>query len=307
MDLYLGNSLLERIEAAPGNHHIPLLKRLSSRSAFNAFRAELAQTLQFKEVAGERGQCILDAIQQGDTGHERGSTSAPVKDAVARSNALQDHLADLQQLAAGKQRRDSGHGYESGDESDRGHRAKLRREQLPWADQDEGGSDEQNPNGSQNRQLLRLFSANPSFVVFYIRCQPSAPPGFPRLSGTPLSRDTVNLDNVSSSLYHVHPLKESVGRLGDREITFGAPKPAKTVKNQADWHTAWWRSSVKLIGAEAFSFTLPAHKANPFGRALRILAALVLASDIFAEEDKETDVDVEEKKKEEADNDWRAA
>jgi hypothetical protein len=260
-----------------GNHP----NHSAREKAFEEFRAELAQQAQLEEAAGERGRRILDATQQGGDGLNR-PTVPPAEDVRTGSGgtatlALQDHLADLQRLVPRKRPRDDGDDYNSGDESDGRGRPKLQREQLPWAMRgDEDSSDERNINGPENRKLLRLFSINPSFVVSDIRLCASSPPGFPQSEWNAIVRgNAVNLDNVFSNLHHVHPPKENIGRLGDREITFGAPKPAKVVETHADWHAAW---STTVL---AYSFVFPHRRAelDAYGQyILRLFAAKVLSA-----------------------------
>ncbi|KAJ3506837.1 hypothetical protein NMY22_g17117 [Coprinellus aureogranulatus] len=61
----------------------------------------------------------------------------------------------------------------------------------------------------------------------------------------------INLDQFFSSLHHLHPPKESVGRMGSTEITFTKQDPAKHIQTAGEWTSAWNLASC------AYSFVFP--------------------------------------------------
>lgn len=204
------------------------------KSAYRSIVADVNQESKLEKKATERGQRISDA--QHDHEDANGSDDEAVHFQESRRSNLFKRARGIV-----RERDDEDEFDEDDIESlSPGKRAKLERDQLPWAAEDDRASLDTNPGGLKNRELLRLFSLNPSLVVADIRNSATAPSGFPSSEWNNIIRgNAVNLDNVRSYMHLVNPPKESVGRLGDREITFGEAKPTKCVEGPADWHSTW--------------------------------------------------------------------
>lgn len=65
-------------------------------------------------------------------------------------------------------------------------------------------------------------------------------PRFPRIRMEAYFKgESVNLDVVFSSLHHIAPPKENVGRIGGMEISLGKSDLARKVQMSSDWNIAW--------------------------------------------------------------------
>jgi len=118
-------------------------------------------------------------------------------------------------------------GDNNDDDEDAYPKRKIDRTKLPWHHGDVASRDTSNPIVLANRELLRYYARNIAAVKQDAILSPSAPEGIPpsefenALRGQP-----INLDNILSSLNHIRPPQENVGRIGTTEIRFDANKPA---------------------------------------------------------------------------------
>ncbi|KAF6741013.1 hypothetical protein DFP72DRAFT_835552 [Ephemerocybe angulata] len=235
--------------------------------AFQSYWTDIEKEAELQAQATARGERIIGGAVRRERHRREKSAEA----------AAQDALAGLERLIPKRARPGPGDVDDDGDgESDFvSKHPRLDREQLPWAGKDDDFGAAANTGGVENRKLLRLFAHNPRFVVADLRNSASAPAGFPTSEWNNIVRGTpINLDNVLSHLHHVNPPKESVGRLGDREITFGEPKPTRVVESAADWHASW----VKSIAATSFVFPHRRDELEQYGEHIMQLFAAKVPS-----------------------------
>jgi hypothetical protein len=81
------------------------------------------------------------------------------------------------------------------------------------------------------------------------------PQGFPDTEWDHIIRgDPVDLDVVLSSLHHIAPVKENLGRVGSTQISLGQSDPARKITTSGEWTSAWNAT------ARAITFAFPHRK-----------------------------------------------
>jgi hypothetical protein len=100
-------------------------------------------------------------------------------------------------------------------------------------------------------EILVKFAHDYTTVKHWSIVAHSAPSGFPPVEWENIIKGKpVSLDNVLSSLHHISPIKENIGHVGSTEISLGHTKPARKVKTNGEWTSAW-NATIK---ATAFAF-----------------------------------------------------
>ena len=104
--------------------------------------------------------------------------------------------------------------------------------------------------------ILSQFAADFHSIKHWILSTQSAPRGFPSTEWDHIIKGKpVDLNVVLSSLHHVSPVKENIGRVGSTEISLGHTEPTRRVHTSGEWTSAW-NATVK-----AYTFTFP-HREN---------------------------------------------
>ncbi|TEB27305.1 hypothetical protein FA13DRAFT_1613320, partial [Coprinellus micaceus] len=79
-----------------------------------------------------------------------------------------------------------------------------------------------------------------NYAVSQLRNSLVAPLGIPQPEWSNIVKgQPINLDQFFSSLHQIHPVQESVGRLGTTEIAFMKPEPAKHIQTASEWSSSW--------------------------------------------------------------------
>ena len=164
-------------------------------------------------------------------------------------------------------RRDETEGSESDDDDDpRGPSNKKRRlyfSELSWCDaESEARERELGDNQRNTRAILDTLAKDYVYAEKQIRTSAAAPRGFPLGEWKHIIRgEPVNLDAVYSSIHHLAPVKENVGRIGRHEISLGTTDPVRKVQTMGNWIVAW-RAASK---ATAFVFPHRRHELEEWG------------------------------------------
>ena len=105
----------------------------------------------------------------------------------------------------------------------------LVESDMPWfSSSDTANSSVSNPSCGETRRLLRAYNKDISKAKFFIKISPRSPPGIPSSQWERILRgESVDLNQIFSSLHHVIPDEERTGRLGDAEISFGISEAKK--------------------------------------------------------------------------------
>ena len=111
---------------------------------------------------------------------------------------------------------------------------------MPWFQRESIARQTANPSCSRTREILTQFAGDYNIVKHWINVSHSAPHGFLAAEWENIIKGKpVNLDSVLSSLHHIAPVKENVGRVGSTEISLGHTEPSRKVKTSGEWTSAW--------------------------------------------------------------------
>jgi hypothetical protein len=143
---------------------------------------------------------------------------------------------------------------DSGDDEDRpSKKPKLEESDLPWHEPASDPVVDLGPPSCQETcRLLRIYNRDIAKAKFCVRVSRKSPPGIPSSQWERILKgETVDLNQVFSSLHHVVVDEERTGRLGSAEITFGVSEPKRRIATAAEWSIAWRKAS------KAISFAFP--------------------------------------------------
>ncbi|KAF8809140.1 hypothetical protein BYT27DRAFT_7095163, partial [Phlegmacium glaucopus] len=108
------------------------------------------------------------------------------------------------------------------------------------------------PSSQETHRLLQIYHGDITKAKFYAKIVPSSPTGIPSSQWEHIFRgNSVDLNQILTSLHHTVVDEERNGRLGDAEASLGSTEAKKHVKTASDWSTAWRRAS------KAISFMFP--------------------------------------------------
>jgi hypothetical protein len=128
---------------------------------------------------------------------------------------------------------------------------RLYEKDMPWFKRESIARQSADPSCQATRRILQTFGSDFAYVKRSIQLAQSAPAGFPASEWDNIVRGiSVNIDNVFSSLHHVAPVKENVGRVGSTEISLGHTEPSRRVRTNGDWISAY----NEIVKATAFVF-----------------------------------------------------
>jgi hypothetical protein len=139
-------------------------------------------------------------------------------------------------------------------------RQRIFEKNMPWFHRETVARITANPSCLATRDILSQFAADFHSVKHWILSAQSAPRGFPSTEWDHIIKGKpVDLNVVLSSLHHVSPVKENIGRVGQTEISLGRTEPTRRVHTSGEWTSAW-NATVK-----AYAFTFP-HRENELKR-----------------------------------------
>jgi len=111
---------------------------------------------------------------------------------------------------------------------------------MPWFKRESIARQSADPSCQATRRILQTFGLDFAYVKRSIQLAQSSPAGFPASEWDNIIRGVaVNIDNVYSSLHHVAPVKENVGRVGSTEISLGYTEPSRRIRTNGDWISAY--------------------------------------------------------------------
>jgi hypothetical protein len=172
-------------------------------------------------------QSVLDSDRSGD--HPGGSR-------------VQEQTVNPSGHASGSRRtREPSESSDDDDDDKPSKRQRLVESDMPWfSPPDASSSPVSNPSCEETCRLLRAYNKDISKSKFFVKISPRSPPGIPSSQWERILKgESVDLNQIFSSLHYVIPDEERTGRLGDAEISFGVSEAKKRVSSTADWTAAW--------------------------------------------------------------------
>jgi hypothetical protein len=148
--------------------------------------------------------------------------------------------------------RDPSDSGSEGDDERTSKKQKLRESDLPWfSNPVQPTTVHSHPSCQETCRLLRIYNLDIAKAKFSVRVSSSAPSGIPYSQWERILKgDSVDLNQIFTSLHHTVPDEERTGRLGSSEITFGVVEPKKRISTAAEWSASWRRASKAI----AFAF-----------------------------------------------------
>ncbi|KAF5379230.1 hypothetical protein D9615_005864 [Tricholomella constricta] len=206
---------------------------------------EFISTIDSVEILADSARRRGERAQHGlENAGENSPTRAEPAAAEAVNDAIDQLVSKIGSKRGGSQvptDADAGSGREDDVENrDSGKRRKLSSSDLPWHSQEILARQDGRSSCQATQTLLYTYERDPAWVRRQIIISGVAPSTIPPGEWDSIFRGTaVNLDAVFSSVHHVLPPKEDVGRVGSTEIRFSNPEPSKRIRTSSDWTTAW--------------------------------------------------------------------
>ena len=137
------------------------------------------------------------------------------------------------------------------DEESSSKRPRLNESDMLWfSSSDKPTIASQNPSCRETCRLLQAYNQDVSKAKFFVKIASNSPAGFPSSQWEQILKgESVNLNQVFTSLHHVVLDEERAGHLGDSEISFGVTEAKKQVSTATEWSAAWRRASKAIIFA----------------------------------------------------------
>jgi hypothetical protein len=144
----------------------------------------------------------------------------------------------------------------SDDESERDEepkkRLRLDESEMPWFERDDLNEPRINPSCVKTIKTLRLFNRDIKGSKFLVSIATGAPDNVPSSQWERIFKgESVDLDQILSSLYRITITEERKARLGDADILLGPTEATRKVTTSSDWSSAWRRA------ARAIAFAFP--------------------------------------------------
>jgi hypothetical protein len=216
-----------------------------------AFSQYLSAIESFERLAAEATQHGMYAAKGlGGDGDVAASNSNPIEprensgqsinketETFIRSLFLEQSRKRGRELSDDEEEVDREDGESEGLSNKRKH---IFEKDMPWYNRESTARQSANPSCTKTREILNTFAGDYASVKHWITVSLSAPCGFPTAEWENIIKGkAVNLDSVLSSLHHISPVKENVGRLGPTEISLGRSEPTRKVKTSGEWTSAW--------------------------------------------------------------------
>ncbi|KAF5372652.1 hypothetical protein D9615_009823 [Tricholomella constricta] len=233
--------------------------------------SEFLSTIDSVEILADAAKRRGDRAQ---VGLDRAVANAPPRIEYTADAAHDNALTQLASKVGSKRARsdassdaDAGSGREDDlDFRSSGQRRKLTTADLPWHTEAIAARQDGRASCQATQNLLYTYERDPSWVRRQVAISGVAPPTIPPGEWDAILRGTaVNLDAVFSSVHHVLPPKEDVGRVGSTEIRFSNPEPSKRIQTSSDWTTAW----DDVSEATAIAFPHRAKELKEYGSYIR--------------------------------------
>ena len=129
-------------------------------------------------------------------------------------------------------------------------RRRAREDEMPWFDP--ATSSSRRSSCVETCRTLRQFSEDPAGVKALLRVANNLPEGIPSSQWDRLLRgESVDLNQILSSMHFIQLDEERKGRMGSAEVVFAIAEAKRQVKTGSEWSTAFRRAS------KATSFLFP--------------------------------------------------
>jgi hypothetical protein len=123
---------------------------------------------------------------------------------------------------------------------------------MPWFERDDLNEPRINPSCIKTIKTLRLFNRDIKGSKFLVSIATGAPDNVPSSQWERIFKgESVDLDQILSSLYRITITEERKARLGDADILLGPTEATRKVTTSTDWSSAWRRA------ARAIAFAFP--------------------------------------------------
>jgi hypothetical protein len=214
--------------------------------AFRSYISNIDALHRQRKQSMERGEHAVD--RHGGTAQDEGPTRS--RGRTQHKHRKQRHR---QSTSSSSSSSTDINGSSIGQHEGKSNKKKrVYESQMPWYDKEViARKGEGNTYFNLTRDILDTYSKDYAFARKCIHLAKTAPRGFPANEWEHIIKgEPVDLDTVFSSLHHIAPIKENVGRVRRTEISLGNTEPARKVKTNGDWTSAW-NATVKAI---AFTF-----------------------------------------------------
>jgi hypothetical protein len=222
-----------------------LFGELASDPGLTAEEKEITFSLYSAEIdsAEERSQRHLGL--SGDTNRNERRPDEPRLDS-------QTHVAKQTQVSVRQRRQcDTESEYDS-DVGEPRKRIKVDESEMPWFESSGIDDPGTNPSCAKTVNLLRLFNRDIKKCTFWVAIAPGSPDNIPTAQWIKILKgESVDLDQILSSLHRVTVVEERKARIGDTDISLGPTEATRKVSTSSDWSTAWRRA------ARAVAFVFP--------------------------------------------------
>lgn len=145
---------------------------------------------------------------------------------------------------------------DSEDEGERTHKkVKLIESDMPWARGNKGMELGSNPSCNKTVKLLKLFNRDIKQAKFFVSVAPGVLGNIPPSQWERILKgESVDLNQVLSSIHRITTLDKKKAKIGETEISLGAVEAARKISSYNEWSIAWRKA------ARAISFVFPHRK-----------------------------------------------
>jgi hypothetical protein len=135
-------------------------------------------------------------------------------------------------------------GSELDDDDQPRKKRRLHETDMPWFRQDGENALRSNPISEKTVDLLRIFNKDIKKCKFLVSIAPGAPDNIPPSQWERIFKgETIDLDQILSSLYRVTLAEERKARIGETEVSLGPIEATRKVSSSSDWSVAWRRAA----------------------------------------------------------------
>jgi len=198
-----------------------------------------------------------EEINSAEARIERGlpATEQATEFAMSRTRKTSERQRESEATSSAKPsyRGRSEDGSESG-VSDEEPKKKPRLEEadMPWFERNLTNGPSSNPSCIKTIKSLRLFNQDIKSCKFLVSIASGSPDNIPSSQWERIFKgESVDLDQIISSLHRITVNEERKARVGETDIVFGPVEATRKVSTASDWSTAWRRAS------RAISFVFP--------------------------------------------------
>ena len=139
-----------------------------------------------------------------------------------------------------------------GDDDEPKKRLRLEEADMPWFKRRGTYQPSSNPSCIKTVKSLRLFNRDIKGCKFLVSVATGSPDNIPPSQWERIFKgESIDLDQILSSLHRVTVTEERKTRIGEADIVLGPIEATRKITTSSDWSTAWRRAS------RAISFVFP--------------------------------------------------